>query len=86
MILLFLKRPLNNGSKGFRYCFKVGFYFTGKTKYIINKQGKYIKRVSKSNGYKFNLGICFNRLDFGKRSLYFYRNEKSVRKVHHFAG
>lgn len=88
MFVLFSKRPLNNGSKGFRFCFKVGYYKNGKENLLINRQGKYIKRATKSRGIGAGMGDCFYQLHLFRRSLYVEHkwNRASARRLHHFAG
>lgn len=71
MFVLFATKPLNDGTKGFRFN-------------ILGKKGLYRKRNTKSRGLDFKSLSTMNAYHFGKRS--FYVNHDHGRKLYHFAG
>ena len=68
-------KPLNDGTKGFRFN-------------ILGVKGLTRKRQYKSRGFKFVTGTCMKALHIGKCSLYIETkaNTKTERKYWHFAG
>jgi hypothetical protein len=75
MFVLFATKPLNDGTKGFR------FNFAG-------VKGLTRKRKTLSRGFKVNTTKCMTGVHFGKRTIYIERklNRNTERKLCHFAG
>ena len=75
MFVLFATKPLNDGTKGFR------FNFAG-------IKGLTRKRKNLKRSFKIDSSGCMTALHLGKRSLYIERkpNRKTDRKLCHFAG
>jgi len=71
MFILFATKPLNDGTKGFRYNF-------------LGKKGLYRKRNTTSR-YGVTQGDCMKGYHFGKRSLYI-EQAATKRKLYHYAG
>ena len=75
MFVLFATKPLNDGTKGFR------FNFAG-------IKGLTRKRKNLKRSFKIDSSGCRTAIHLGKRSLYIERkpNRKTDRKLCHFAG
>ena len=84
MFVIFATKPLNDGTKGFRFHF--GIRINGK---ILGKKGLLRIRSIKSRGFSlFNRDACMTAHHIGKFSLYVEHNQNKVteRKFWHFAG
>jgi hypothetical protein len=75
MFVIFATKPLNDGTKGFRFN-------------AFGLKGVVRKRKSLSRGYGFTQGKSMKALHLGKLTVYFEtgRNSYSVRQLRHFAG
>jgi hypothetical protein len=75
MFVIFATKPLNDGTKGFRFN-------------AFGLKGLARKRKSLSRGYGFETGKAMKALHLGKLTVYFEtnRNSYSVRQLRHFAG
>ena len=75
MFVLFATKPLNDGTKGFR------FNFAG-------IKGLTRKRKNLKRSFKIDSSGCMAAIHLGKRSLYIERkpNRQTKRKLCHFAG
>lgn len=74
MFIIVATKPLNDGTKGFRFNF-------------FGMKGLYRKRNTKSRGLAlFQRDKCMTAHHIGKRSLYVERNVNTQRKLFHFAG
>lgn len=72
MFVIFATKPLNDGTKGFRFN-------------LLGKKGLYRKRSRSSRGWlKYESLSTMNAYHFGKRTLYI--NHAYGRKLYHFAG
>ena len=72
MFVIFATKPLNDGTKGFRFNF-------------LGLKGLTRKRKHTSRGYKINVGGCMKAIHLGKRTVYLEHNS-TPRKLRHFAG
>ena len=72
MFIIFATKPLNDGTKGFRFNF-------------LGKKGLVRIRKRKNNGWKITHDDCMSVVHMGKASAYFEK-KKTERKLHHFAG
>tara|TARA_B100001758_G_C18340260_1_gene573927 strand:- start:44 stop:283 length:240 start_codon:yes stop_codon:yes gene_type:complete len=79
MFVILATKPLNDGTKGFRFHF--GIRINGK---ILGKKGIYRKRSTVNRQGK-SIGDIMNGYHFGKRSVYFEQTTPK-RKLYHFAG
>ena len=75
MFVILATKPLNDGTKGFRFNF-------------LGKKGIVRRRKLQSNGIKFTQGDCMNAYHIGKTTVYTERtvNKTSARKFCHLAG
>ena len=75
MFVILATKPLNDGTKGFRFNF-------------FGKKGIVRRRKLQSNGIKFVKGDCMNAYHIGKTTIYTEQavNKTSTRKFHHVAG
>jgi hypothetical protein len=76
MFVLFATKPLNDGTKGFRFNF-------------LGQKGLLRKRSRKSRGFSlFNRDKCMTAHHIGKYSLYIEHspNRNTERRFWHFAG
>jgi len=75
MFVILATKPLNDGTKGFRFNF-------------LGKKGIVRQRKLKSNGIKFTKGDCMNAYHIGKTTVYTEQsvNKTSARKFCHLAG
>ena len=75
MFVILATKPLNDGTKGFRFNF-------------FGKKGIVRQRKLKSNGIKFTKGDCMNAYHFGKTTVYteLSTNTTTGRKFRHVAG
>jgi len=83
MFVILATKPLNDGTKGFRFNF--GIRINGK---ILGKKGFVRQRKLQSNGIKFTKGDCMNAYHFGKTTVYTEQsvNKTTARKFCHLAG
>ena len=72
MFLIVATKPLNDGTKGFRFN-------------VLGQKGFYRKRANKSNGIKTQRGNTFYQIHVAKRTLAFERKD-ATNKLRHFAG
>ena len=72
MFLIVATKPLNDGTKGFRFN-------------VLGQKGFYRKRANKSNGIKTQRGNTFYQIHVGKRPLAFERKNATL-KLRQFAG
>lgn len=72
MFAIIATKPLNDGTKGFRFN-------------ILGRKGLTRKRSWISRGYKIERKKCMTAVHLGKRTIYFEHNT-SRRKLRHFAG
>ena len=72
MFVIFATKPLNDGTKGFRFNF-------------LGYKGLTRKRKHDSRGYKINTGGCMTAIHLGKRTVYL-EHSATPRKLRHFAG
>ena len=75
MFVILATKPLNDGTKGFRFNF-------------LGKKGIVRRRKLQSNGIKFVKGDCMNAYHIGKTTVYTEQsvNKTSARKFCHLAG
>ena len=75
-------KPLNDDTKGFRLCIKLGL---GKT--LGSKSFNLLVRIrkKKSNGLKLTSGNCFNSLHMFKTTIH-VEKKRTVDPLGHFAG
>ncbi len=75
MFVILATKPLNDGTKGFRFNF-------------LGKKGIVRRRKLQSNGIKFTQGDCMNAYHIGKTTVYTEQtvNKTSARKFCHLAG
>ncbi len=75
MFVILATKPLNDGTKGFRFNF-------------FGKKGIVRQRKLQSNGIKFTKGDCMNAYHFGKTTIYTEQpvNKTTARKFCHLAG
>ena len=75
MFVILATKPLNDGTKGFRFNF-------------LGKKGIVRRRKLQSNGIKFVRGDCMNAYHIGKTTVYTERstNTTTGRKFRHVAG
>ena len=83
MFVILTTKPLNDGTKGFRFHF--GIRINGK---ILGKKGFVRRRKLQSNGIKFTQGDCMNAYHIGKTTVYTEKstNKTTARKFRHVAG
>jgi len=72
MFVIFATKPLDDGTKGFRFNF-------------LGYKGLTRKRKHTNRGYKINTGGCMKAIHLGKRTVYLEHNS-TPRKLRHFAG
>ena len=72
MFVILATKPLNDGTKGFRFNF-------------LGNKGVYRKRKVKTR-YGISQGDCMKAYHFGKRSLYIEQATNTQHKLYHFAG
>ena len=72
LFLIIAAKPLNDGTKGFRFN-------------IFGQKGLLRLRKHKSNGFNIKSDKCMTRLNLGKLSVYFEHNA-TIRRLRHFAG
>ena len=72
MFLIVATKPLNDGTKGFRFN-------------VLGQKGFYRKRANKSNGIKTQRGNTFYQINEGKRTLAFERKD-ATNKLRQFEG
>ena len=75
MFVCFATKPLNDGTKGFRFNF-AGF------------KGLTRKRMNLSRGFAIERGKCTTKIHLGKRSIYIEQKPNRIgkRRIRHFAG
>lgn len=75
MFVIFATKPLNDGTKGFRFNF-------------VGNKGLYRKRKNLKRNFKIDRNGCMTAIHLGKRSLYVEHksNRDTKRKLCHFAG
>jgi len=72
MFVIFATKPLNDGTRGFRFN-------------LLGQKGLIRKRVWTKRGWKREEGKCTNAYHMGKVSLYLEHKE-TPRRLRHFAG
>ena len=72
MFIILAPKPLNDGTKGFRFNF-------------LGQKGFYRKRASTSRGWNVQQGDTFKQYHMGKRTLAF-EHKAPARQLRHFAG
>jgi len=70
--LICAAKPLNDGTKGFRFNF-------------FGHKGVVRLRKYKSNGFNFQSKDCMTRINLGKLTVYMEHN-LTIRRLRHFAG
>jgi cytochrome c peroxidase len=74
MFIIFATKPLNDGTKGFRFN-------------MLGTKGLVRMRKRKSRGLSlFNRNKCMTAHHMGKLTLYVEHNNNTKRKLFHFAG
>jgi len=75
MFLILATKPLNDGTKGFRFNF-------------LGMKGLTRKRKHKSSGWKIVHKECMTAVHMGKRTVYLEQkpNRYALRRLFHFAG
>lgn len=69
---MFKIKPLNDGTKGFRFN-------------VLGKKGLIRVRKNKNNGWNFVSDPCMTKVNMGKASLYI-EHKKTKKILHQFAG
>jgi len=72
LFLIIAAKPLNDGTKGFRFN-------------ILGQKGLVRLRKRKSNGFNVKTDNCMTRVNLGKLSVYF-EHSLTIRRLRHFAG
>lgn len=72
MFAIIATKPLNDGTKGFRFNF-------------FGRKGLTRKRSCISRGYRIEHKKCMTAIHLGKRTVYF-EHKATSRKLQHFAG
>lgn len=72
VFLIVAAKPLNDGTRGFRFN-------------IFGQKGVLRLRKRKSNGFNVQTKDCMTRINLGKLSVYFERSA-TIRRLRHFAG
>lgn len=70
--LICAAKPLNDGTKGFRFNF-------------FGQKGVVRLRKHKSNGFNIQSKDCMTRINLGKLTVYMEHN-LTIRRLRHFAG
>lgn len=70
--LICAAKPLNDGTKGFRFN-------------IFGQKGVLRLRKRKSNGFNIQSKDCMTRINLGKLTVYMEHN-LTIRRLRHFAG
>lgn len=70
--LICAAKPLNDGTKGFRFN-------------IFGQKGLVRLRKRKSNGFNVKTDDCMTRINLGKLTVYMERGA-TIRRLRHFAG
>lgn len=73
MFYIIATKPLNDGTKGFRFN-------------VLGKKGLVRKRKAVSRGYSVTSKGCTKQIHMGKLSLYLEKKKNVGRKFYHFAG
>jgi hypothetical protein len=75
MFVIFATKPLNDGTKGFRFN-------------MLGMKGMLRKRKHLSRGYRVEMGKAMRKVHLGKVTVYLETkgNSHSVRQLRHFAG
>ncbi len=72
MFVILATKPLNDGTKGFRFNF-------------LGQKGFYRKRSTTSRGWCIQNGDTFKQYHMGKRTIAF-EHKQPIRGLRHFAG
>lgn len=72
MFAILATKPLNDGTKGFRFN-------------VMGKKGIVRRRKIKSNGFNMSHKDCMTKINLGKVTVYLEHKE-TIRLLRHFAG
>ena len=72
MFIIIASKPLNDGTKGFRFN-------------VLGLKGLTRKRKYKTRGWHIKKDECMTAIHMGKRSIYI-EHKRTERKLFHFAG